>query len=222
MAITLGQTFSNAGNSGGPGTVAGVTTSGANKIGLVMVGSDRSSITCSAVTWGASSMTRLKVETISGHETSLWYLINPPSASSTVSATLSGFASWFVGVCSFNGVYINGPISASVSGNGTSSAPSINITTVNKNDVVVGACGKITTGTETLNIGATYTLIASGGIGNQPNFFEYKGPIASPGVVAIDFTSNASTGYMIMGLSLRPFIPSVGSPMLFGGGMTLA
>ena len=86
----------------------------------------------SALTYGGQAMTKAIASTTSGTtmDVEIWYLVNPPSGSNTVSITLSGStdARKFMAIALKN-TNTASPLDVTTSGGGSSLSSSINITT---------------------------------------------------------------------------------------------
>ena len=120
---------------------------GLNRIILVGVAGDdyNPPRSVTAVTYGGQALTRAKRTTDSAGSTwsEIWYLVQPPSGTNTVSVTLDGTPwAWYAGAISYTGVNQTVPMDATPVGtSGLSGTPSATITTVTDGAVVVdGFC----------------------------------------------------------------------------------
>lgn len=148
----------------------------------------------------------------------LWYLASPASGANNVIASWSG--SQYMRFCSvsYSGVdpiaSIN--ISGTYSAGGVSSYTGTVTTTKDNCWLVIGATGgsTLTAGTNTTNRAAPGGD-GSGRVGDS-------NAARSTGSNSVQLTGSSSTWYGIT-IALAPYVPpSGGSPMLFGGGVTIA
>ncbi len=111
---------------------------------LIVVGTAAEDATASnrditGVTWEGQAMTKIREDVNGNKETQLWYKEGDAGNDNvTIVVTFSGtVAKAIAGSLGFENVDQATPISASAGNTGTSTAPNVDITTVNKNDMTM-------------------------------------------------------------------------------------
>ena len=114
----------------------------------------------------------------------VWYAINSPSGSNTITATFSSSAAWSeIIVSEFPASQTNGGIDQIAYNSGTGASPSIPINTTAANQLVIGY---LAGAQGTTTAGSSATLIQGGDI------VEYEEPLAAGGTT-MDFTQTGSS-----------------------------
>ncbi len=180
------------------GTVTLTVGSGANRLLIVGV-SDNNKRTISSVTVNTTlTMTSIGSQT-DGATTKIqmFSLINPPAGLNTVQVTWSGGGvNGVIGAISFTGVNQTTPLGTFASATGTSTAPSVNVTSAAGEivvDTVVGAGGTLTVDpSQTQRWNLTSTVRGGGSTE------------AGAATVTMSWTLSASNSWSIGGVSVKP------------------
>ena len=110
--------------------------SGASTNRLLVVGVEANNNNVASVTFGGVQLTK-KVSTFSNNDAEFWYLKNP-SGTGNIVVTMAGSTSAVIGAYSFSGVDQTTPMPTSATNHNTSAgSPTITITTVNPNSLVL-------------------------------------------------------------------------------------
>jgi hypothetical protein len=186
-----------------------------NGILIVVVGS-RGDQGCSGVTYDGLAMAPAVSEqasTDSGNEwVQIYYLVNPPTGTNTVSATFNILeAPTVVAAMSYFGVNQSSPIGAvaGASDTGSSNPATVNITTTVDNSVVVGGLGQHGGDTDPHDHGGHVTTehfdVASGGTTSSDSGYA-GGEIVTTtsGIYTFEWTGNASDDWAIACVELKP------------------
>jgi archaellum component FlaF (FlaF/FlaG flagellin family) len=128
-----------------------VTTSGSDRI--LIVGVNTASAALTSVSYGGQAMTNIRSDNngASAH-TSLWYLKNPPTGTNTVTMLVSIVSNVAAGAISFTGVDQTTPIATHNGATGTSTTPSVSVTTSTDESWLVDVVGTVT-GPMTTDVG---------------------------------------------------------------------
>jgi hypothetical protein len=123
---------------------ASFTCSGSDRILFVGVFTN-GTVTALSATYNGVSMTQLAfftdANTPTGNKQAVFYMVNPPTGSNTVSVTRTGGANMSIIAASYNGVDQSNPIDAHVTDAGTGTAPSFttsSVTVSNSDNWLVG------------------------------------------------------------------------------------
>jgi hypothetical protein len=116
------------------------TGSGLNRIMIVGVSIRTTTVSVSAITYGAQSLAFIRADTHASAtiRSELWYLIAPNSGTATVNVALSGSSKATGGSCTYTGVAQTLPIDANSGVTGTSSSPSQSVTVGTANSLLLG------------------------------------------------------------------------------------
>lgn len=114
------------------------TATGSDRVGIVALAWSTDSITVSSVTWGGNNCTLIGTATLSGwHKAALYYIVAPPTSSSTVAVTFSGNAYGAVASLSFAGADQSTPTGTPVTNTNTSAvSSSVNVSSATGDMVV--------------------------------------------------------------------------------------
>lgn len=186
-------------NTSGTHTFAsGKITSGSNRVGIVAVGGVSFGTNgVSGVTWNGVAMTlvdQLKPDMAA----SLWYIVNPPTASSTVTITFDGLWQGYGIVASYQDVDQVTPIGTAAKTSGTGSTASLSVTSAT-GELVVDALGYYSL-VPTVGSGQTQVGNGSNAGGDRWGAHSYESGAAS---VTMDWTGSGSV-WSIVGVSLKP------------------
>lgn len=136
------------------------TINGAADRFLVVRVDFRGAATISSVVWsvGASnySLTSAIASGISPNS-SIWTLVNPVSGAGTVTVTFTVLVAGVVGVSDYSDVDQNTPFDGATSASGSSTTPSVNVTSRVGDIVVDSVAANAQAGTETATVGANQT-----------------------------------------------------------------
>ena len=120
-----------------------VTSSGADRI-LVVGVSPNAGQTVSSVDYGSETLTEIRSDDAGGlAHSSLWYLVDPPTGSNSVDVTLSAADDVVIGAISFLGVDQTNPIDVHNGNTGNSNTPSVSLTTISDDDIIVDVVGTL-------------------------------------------------------------------------------
>lgn len=146
------------------------------------------------------------------NRTYVWYILNPPSGSHSLSIPFSGvIASYDLNAIGFQGVNQTSPINNSIAGSGQtigSGTPLTgSLTTTVNNAAVIGAIG-VTTSVGTVTQPTGYTSIYNDGNGTENMAGCYKYPITPAGAQSLSWSSSSGSGVgasgIIFGLTPTP------------------
>ena len=180
--------------------------SGSNRILIVGVSYSSGSVTTSTVTYGVTSLTRIGVQAATSNQnrTELWYLLAPPTGSSTVAVAVSPAREVAASSISYTGVSQTTPLNTFVSATGQSNTASVN---------APSAPGELVVDTVSANGDANYV---NPGAGQQSQWILQTGttalnvrsggsrePGASP-TVNMSWTLGQSSYWSIGAVSLKP------------------
>jgi hypothetical protein len=179
-------------------------------VGAVARASTDANRSVSSVTYNAIPLTRIRQddEPVNNVYSSLWYLVNPPSGSYTVTITYAGaVGEAFGAAASFTGVDLTSPVAANagyVQDGGMSASGSI-VTPVDNAWVIdvqyAGADGAVS-----LTSGQTARVQQAVAVGRTDDHavMTTKGPIASAGSVAMSYGYSESSQVALSIAALRP------------------
>jgi len=129
-------------NGGGSGSISWshATGSGLNRVMIVGVSIRTTTVSVSAITYGAQSLAFIRADThVSATiRSELWYLIAPNLGTATVNVALSGSSKATGGSCTYTGVDQTSPIDANSGVTGTSSSPSQSVSVGTANSLLLG------------------------------------------------------------------------------------
>jgi len=207
---------------GTTGTSFTYTTSTGYKRALIFtatLASENPSYAISAVSYAGQAFTKVaRVQNGSGGTgtaVELWYLLNPPSGSGTVTITRATGVRMIAGVMEYNGVQVTG---ASASANNTSSSLSLAVSTLYNRSVISGVYGQRANG-----FLATTTFYPGTGVTQRYNQsylswlsyslrgagFDYQA--GNAGLHNVSYSSSRSAASAMAGVELRPAPPVVSS-----------
>lgn len=111
---------------------------GTDRFILASIGIEGTSVSVSNMTYAGSGMTFLRRDTNGTNcAVEMWYIVAPATGTNAVAVTLSGAANTELLAMSFSGVDQSTPIDAQNSASGTGISPSVSITTVTNNTMIV-------------------------------------------------------------------------------------
>ncbi len=118
------------------------TCSGSDRVLVVICTDPNNGANHDSATYGGQAMTKaVESAQYGGGSTSVWYLINPPTGSNTVSFN-GGTTRWMCGSISYTGADVSDISDGTCSNGGTSiSATSCSITTSRDKSVIIGGGG---------------------------------------------------------------------------------
>lgn len=193
------------------------TTSGTNRLLAVgMAIRSNASQTVSSADYANVPLTFIRADTNGQSVRSeLWYLVTPASGTNTVRVNLTTSAKAACGAISLTGVHQSSPLEASNGATGSSTTPSVTVTTVADDAWVIDAVAfrSAGNGQPTGTPGAGQTERWSGyteGGGTGPNIRgkgSTEGPQTPPGGVVMDWSLSASVDWAISAASFQPTAP---------------
>ena len=156
--IALDATTTNITNgyAGGPVTKTwSHTTSGTNRL-LVLSAHIWQDVagtgTVTSASYGGQALTKATSTRMVGIAEEVWYLVNPPTGSNTVSVTVTGATDAIkLGVSTWTGVDQSTPIPVKTGALGVSGNPSVSLTTTSTNNVVLASLDRFSTTNATTN-----------------------------------------------------------------------
>ncbi|MCL5669131.1 MAG: hypothetical protein M1392_03920 [Gammaproteobacteria bacterium] len=138
----------------------------------------------------------------------LWRLVAPEAGTGTITVTVSAGAKWVGGAVSLTGVDQTSPIDANNFASGTSTAPSVTVTTVSNNAWVVDTLAYAQSATATVGTGQSqrWNTDTVGGTPatNVGGAGSSKGPNTPAGAVAMSWTLSKSKDWVIGAVALKP------------------
>lgn len=167
---------------------------------------------CDSITYNGVSLTRrVNVDFNLGgvyfrHQ--IWTLENPASGSNTVVVTYDGNVNPdAICVLSYTGVRQAGMTGATQSATGNGNNPTLSITTLYSNSLVVGGCAVQGGDSDPFSPGAGQTERTDGDTGTSADLdFGYSDsdePASSPGAVTHDYTASVSDYWIIAAIEVR-------------------
>jgi hypothetical protein len=156
--------------------------------------------TITALTYNGVAMTKSQGTTTGAMRAEIWYLASPATGTNVVSATVTGdtddrkFRS-----TSWTGV--SSTLDASGTGTGGTGNPSVSITTVAANAMIVDAAAKF--GTTAFTVGAGQTSVMNDTTGSTTGVASYKSQ-ASAGSTTMSWTNASANDWSAVALSLAP------------------
>ena len=197
------------------------TVSGMDRILIVGV-SIRSSAgqTVTGITYGAQSFPSppnpiVQVTNTNNVRVEQWYLLNPAIGTASVTVTLSAAARIVGSSVSLTGVEQVNPIDAFNSATGSSTTPSVTVTTNSNGAWVVDTLAHrlSAAGAPTRNVGLNQTQRWSTTIANAANGVggagSTEGPVTPPGAVPMSWTLSNSQPWAICAVALKPSLFTV-------------
>ncbi len=190
------------------------TTSGTNRLLFVGVAIRNDlSQTVSSITYAGTALTFVRADTNGvSVRSELWYLVGPATGANTVQVILSAAARAGAGAISLTGVAQTTPLDANNGATGSSTTPSVSVTTVADNAWVVDAVAfrSFGNGLPTGTAGAGQTerwseYTESGG--TDPNIrgeSSTEGPKTPAGGVVMSWSLSDSVGWSISGAAFKP------------------
>lgn len=157
------------------------------------------------VTYGGVALTNLGV-TVVGPRMEIWRLLNPTVGTATVSITPFSTTRVCMGfAASYTGVHQTTPEGTFASATGTSTAPSVNVSS-GTDELVIG-CVHQFQASETLTAGAGQTSLGED-TANDTVVFTHAGASqeAGAGTVTFSYSASASDDWTIGGISLKPSV----------------
>ena len=164
-------------------------------------------VTTNSVTYNGVAMTKA-VDSIeaSSNRAELWYLASPATGSNNIVVTFSAATddALVIGSISYTGVDNASPIGATASQAGatTSTAPSINITTLNNNSYIMDAMYKNSTATETATAPQTEVWGQVDAYGTEGGAGSYKS-FPTAGATSMAWTLSASTLWIMCAMEIK-------------------
>ncbi len=205
-------------------TWTGPTVSGANTIGLVLIGY-RGTPTLTGVTWGGVAMTNVaSATTADGANTrgvAVYYILNPGSAASVVVSASSNWTTLFACSCYFTGVNQATPIDTGMTNTAAASTTfAAGLTTTYANEYLVDTVVQIVSGA-TISASGSTTRMQNGNSGVGVTWGSGYNAAASAGANTLSWSSTSSTIWLQGVIALREaFQPSWahGSNSVIGSG----
>jgi hypothetical protein len=204
--ITVGQAAGAAGSSTLSFTFA-CPNSNANTI-AILTEYDASGQTIGTATFNGTSMTKIFTSDIVDVDTdhaNAFYLLSPPSASSTIALTNGASTAIRASVACYYGVRSTSQPDNknSTFGHSASSvgAQSLTVTTVAANDWVIAGAGNNNNLTETAGSGTTQRVAS--GVPNQQRMFDTNGTVGASGTINVTYGASGGS-WSIVGVAIAP------------------
>ena len=165
MAVTYDAVSTINNNSAGPSTTSHTCT-GSDRLLVVCLSFYHPSSVVTALTYNGVALSLFGGFSDFQYNSEIWYLVAPATGANTLSVTFSGSGTYEMGLSahSFTGVDQSTPLAAFTSGSGTSTTPSIAVSSAADQIVIDSLC---ITHSGTLTVGAGQTersnFIGSGG-----------------------------------------------------------
>lgn len=208
-AITFDASTSSFSNTPVTSLSYSATVSGTDRLLVVGVHAEGSGVPLSdlvtAVTFNSDALTRINTLIYSGvdKEVSLWYMVAPDTGTFNVVVTLDASASLQSGAISLTGVHQTNALDANNTASGTSTTPSVNVTTVANHTWVVDCVGE-SGGLTTIAVGANQTSRWEREVTTGSGGGSTEGPVAPPGATTMSWTIGASAAWGIAAASFKP------------------
>jgi len=183
-------------------TLTGKTTTGTNRLGVVRW---LAGLAPSTVTWGGVAMTNLGTTVVRGSQTiRMFYILNPPTAASDIVITNIGPTTGAYLVTSYNGVDQTDPIGDVQTATGTSTTPSVTVTSAT-DELVIDA---MDVANVISSVGAGQTAEYLDTTGSSDRF----GGSYEAGAASVTMSWTVSSGaWATMGVALMPVAAAVAS-----------
>ena len=178
-----------------------VTSSGADRVLVVAVSMRASGTDVSSVTFNGDNLTKVGSVSMTNDTTSqLWILANPDTGTHTIQVTLSASEEMVSGAASFLNVHQTNPVGPYFSASGSGTAPSVAVTGVAADQLVVDALGVRDAPTAT--VGASQTQRWNGAFASD---VRTAGSTESgTGTVTMSWSLSASKSWAIGAVALNP------------------
>jgi hypothetical protein len=187
------------------------TALGSSRILVAGVSYHSDAAIISGITYNGDAMTHIRASTNTSPSpdgrVEMWYLVNPDTGTNSVSVTFSANVTQKVGgAVSLMGARQSSQPDNSNDANGTSTTPSVSVTTIADNAWIIDAFGVYQASvTQTAgasqterwseNISATLDLTGAGST---------EGPVTTPGATTMDWTIGASEYWSTIAVSIAP------------------
>ncbi|MDH3365502.1 MAG: hypothetical protein OEM29_05825 [Thermoplasmata archaeon] len=200
-------------------TVVGLTTSNADDliyVSVSIIGTDSvSSVTNSgtALTWSQ----RGALTDGSDERIETWWAIAPTADTRDITVSFASSNTFIVVAFGISGVNTDGPfdpnLGSPVTGSGSGTTQSVTLSTVNPNDLLIGAVAvKVPSGgAPAPSAGAGYTIIHSTTETTLGGAAEYKQVTSPQTSTTIDFSTSTSVTWAMIGDAVQGILPSVSS-----------
>ena len=215
-----------ASNTGTSETWTHTTSTGSDRILIVGVTTrgDDGTAAPNGVTYDSVSMTKIRDDSYSVSNSSLWRLVAPATGSNAIVVSWTTNAVRLVaGSMSFTGVDQTNPIDSDNGATGSSTAPSVTLTTVAANAWGVDNLGIRTSSSETVTIDVGDTEVERWNLLQVANGLRgsgsHRGPLVTPGSLVMSWTISGSRPWGISAASLKPFV--VAAPAAASGKPTV-
>lgn len=202
MAIAVDAVSSASGSGTGPFTWSHTCT-GSDRLLLVFITIYHISSTVSGVTYNGVAATAVPSgsATNGNYAVYSYYLIAPATSSNTVSVSVSGGV-YDVGVAaiSLTGVHQSSPLGTAVTATGSSTTPSVNVSSA-ADEIVVD--GLVIVHNGTLSVGAGQTSRWNAATGN--GFIKQAGSTeGGTGTTTMSWTNSTSQDWATVGIPVKP------------------
>jgi len=206
MTPSVVAAASDTGNSSSPSLT--IAPSGVDRLLIVALHLE-SSRTVNSFDFNTSEALTFIDDVVNGHKIFFYRLIAPSAVSADVDVSLSSGVVWGLGAVAVTETNQTTPIGATNKATGTSVTPSVGVTTVNNNSLVLDAALYLSTqgaAPETVGAGQTERYNDVFAFGPQVSRVNLQGstePKATPGLVTMDWTLQASRDWGIIGLEIN-------------------
>lgn len=205
MAIALNAVTTTSGSGTGPFTFAH-TTSGSDRLLCVCVANYRNTSFVSAVSYNSVDLTEQEALTVGEYTISLWSVIAPSTGSNTVSVT-TNTSVFDIGIAaiSFTGVHQSSPFGVPVSDSGTSTTPSVTVTSA-ADEVVLDTLTIIHSGTLTVDGSQTQQWNAA----TSNAFIKYAGSTEDGAAsTTMSWSNSTSQSWITIAIPIKPVSTAV-------------
>ena len=187
-----------------------IVNSGMNQVLIVEFASDSKDGTVTSLTYAGQALTLVGRGKATGGRVEIWELVSPTVGTANIVANFNNKQQVVAGAVDFFGVDQTAPTGTFISAGGTSTAPSVDVTSA-IGDIVIDALW----GNDgvTATAGAGQTVQWTNATGSSTNFIRGAGSTeAGAASVTMSWTLNSSVQWVDGGVSLHQFVNS--APML--------
>jgi hypothetical protein len=191
-----------------PFTWSHTVGTGNNRILVVSTANPGTSVAVSSVTYGGTALTRLSQNLSAGASTEIWYLLNPPSGTATVSVSLASSAKFAGGSVSYRNVHQTTPFGTPVAATGSGGAISLLVSNTRPVDWIIDSVAIQTSNTLTPTSPQTQRW-HNGSTGSGPSTGKVTSagstlPGTACGDVSLSWTAANNAPWATIGVILRP------------------
>ena len=157
----------------------------------------------SSITYNSVNLTKVRSDDSGNGRSEIWYLVNPASGVNTIQVNYAGTnVNVQAGAVSLNGVDQSSPLDAHNGATGSSSSPSVSVTTIADNAWVLDAL--LVDNSPTITVGSGQTQRWSQNNTNSRGRGSTEGPKTPAGSVTMSWSLSSSRSWRISAAAFAP------------------